>query len=478
MVHEFQNEVAAQKIAGDINTKLSRTLSSRLIQVEDHVMKSAVCSVVKLVGRLAWPDVNQVILDTVLVIARAGERLCEELLGEDCDQLIVRCLERNSAMETQCASADTVGKLIQASPSWRNCFEEQKYIEVLYDLFDSTDSQQIQGLVCRALSLLCTNSGVMWYIMSKNICTTLAKLLTQSADHDVIETLILFLLALQHQDSGHPDLHRESLLQAIILSLKKSNCEKCIHYCVQFCSSFGSLKRKHKTVLLELEMVPCLSRILQADLSPETRQMCKDLIDSLAIKVPTQKMSGVLARNKGETVKESVVPPEIHWAQNSFNVMLSVKVKGVTNSSDLLRIQDDLIIFRAVVDGVCFAFTYKLFDAVMSDHSRIRVKTSEVQISMKKVKQGKWPRLLHQKLKPANLSIDFERFVDSSDSEFCDEDEPFVLKRKKKNKAFSGKDAPKTNPGAQEPVEDSETDTTDSLENAEDPDRDRYGFFD
>ena len=54
----------------------------------------------------------------------------------------------------------------------------------------------------------------------------------------------------------------------------------------------------------------------------------------------------------------------------------------------------------------------------------------------------------------------------------------FLFTGKKKNKAFSGTDAPKKNPSAQEPVEDSETDTTDSLENAEDPDRDRYGFFD
>ena len=66
----------------------------------------------------------------------------------------------------------------------------------------------------------------------------------------------------------------------------------------------------------------------------------------------------------------------------------------------MVDISDSLCLFcRAVVDGVCFAFTYKLFDAVMSDHSRIRVKSSEVQISMKKVKQGKWPRLLHQKQK-------------------------------------------------------------------------------
>ena len=31
---------------------------------------------------------------------------------------------------------------------------------------------------------------------------------------------------------------------------------------------------------------------------------------------------------------------------------------------------------------------------------------------------------------PANLSIDFERFVDSSDSECNDEEEPFLLKSK------------------------------------------------
>ena len=38
------------------------------------------------------------------------------------------------------------------------------------------------------------------------------------------------------------------------------------------------------------------------------------------------------------------------------------------------------------------------------DHSRIRVRSSEVQISMKKVEQGRWPRLLHQKQKVSLLS--------------------------------------------------------------------------
>ena len=47
---------------------------------------------------------------------------------------------------------------------------------------------------------------------------------------------------------------------------------------------------------------------------------------------------------------------------------------------------------------------------------------------------------------------------------------------KKKKKAF--KDAPKTKSGTMEPLDDSGTDTTDSLENMDDPDRDRYSLFD
>ena len=40
------------------------------------------------------------------------------------------------------------------------------------------------------------------------------------------------------------------------------------------------------------------------------------------------------------------------------------------------------------------------------------------------------PELTDFIFQPSNLSIDFERFVDSSDSEFSNEDEPFMLKSK------------------------------------------------
>ena len=51
-----------------------------------------------------------------------------------------------------------------------------------------------------------------------------------------------------------------------------------------------------------------------------------------------------------------------------------------------------------------------------------------------------------------------------------------VVVGKKKTKAF--KNAPETKTGTVEPLDDSETDTTDSLENMDDPDRDRYSVFD
>ena len=52
-------------------------------------------------------------------------------------------------------------------------------------------------------------------------------------------------------------------------------------------------------------MFPCaFFRILQTDLSEATTEMCKDLLNSLAIKVPTQEMSGVLVRSQEEQVSK------------------------------------------------------------------------------------------------------------------------------------------------------------------------------
>ena len=43
-------------------------------ELEDSALRSAIQSVVKLVGRVGYSDVNRLILYAVLIIARAGER--------------------------------------------------------------------------------------------------------------------------------------------------------------------------------------------------------------------------------------------------------------------------------------------------------------------------------------------------------------------------------------------------------------------
>ena len=51
------------------------------------------------------------------------------------------------------------------------------------------------------------------------------------------------------------------------------------------------------------------------------------------------------------------------------------------------------------MDGLCYAFKYELFDNIIVEKSTVEVGTNVVAISMKKLKEGKWNRLLHDKVK-------------------------------------------------------------------------------
>ena len=96
------------------------------------------------------------------------------------------------------------------------------------------------------------------------------------------------------------------------------------------------------------------NRILQSDLSDETRQLCKDLNDSLAIKVPTQKMSGLHTRITEETRNERYIPlrtyrkvpkfsytrklccnlPRIQTKSPNLTVFSQEDANGIANSED------------------------------------------------------------------------------------------------------------------------------------------------
>ncbi|WAR11708.1 TDR12-like protein [Mya arenaria] len=226
-------------------------------------------------------------------------------------------------------------------------------------------------------------------------------------------------------DGGHDDFKKESLMEAIVKNLQKTDCPKCIAFCVQQCDHFASTRRKHKTFLIEHHMITILNRILDLEMPPATKQLCKDLKTSLDFKVPSEPIRGLLLK-----------PGMQHMGPMSD---------------------------RALSRGVNYGFTYRLYDRVFVEKCTWHVKQREVLVSLKKQEKGMWSRPLHDKIKHGNVVADCEHILDSSDSEEEDDQRPFLLtKGKKKKSMFRGMKQSTVQVG--EP-EDTETDTSDSLEN-------------
>ncbi|CAG2211318.1 unnamed protein product [Mytilus edulis] len=168
----------------------------------------------------------------------------------------------------------------------------------------------------------------------------------------------------------------------------------CILYGVKLCDNYCHDNRKNKTVLLEYGVAVILTRILNSvHISEDTRKHCQTLYHALVVKIPQS--TSITNRPTGhiESPKQGTK-----------------------------------------VDGKLYSFFYDLYDEVNPFKCKYEIRGSEVGISLRKVEKGQWPRLTREKIKPSNLSVDFERFVDSSsDSEVDDEERPFML-TKSKNK--------------------------------------------
>ncbi|WAR12120.1 TDRKH-like protein [Mya arenaria] len=244
-------------------------------------------------------------------------------------------------------------------------------------------------------------------------------------------------------DGGHDDFKKESLMEPIVKNLQKTDCPKCIAFCVQQCDHFASTRRKHKTFLIEHHMITILNRILDLEMPPATKQLCKDLKTSLDFKVPSEPIRGLLLKPGMQDMgpmSDSLVAPAVRWNQNSFVMLLVIKVCDVNPAAnDLVTFTEDTVSFRALSRGVNYGFTYRLYD------------------------------------RHGNVVADCEHILDSSDSEVEDDQRPFLLTKGKKKKAmFRGMKQSTVQVG--EP-EDTETDTSDSLENMDDFDnRTDYDF--
>ncbi|WAR11702.1 TDR15-like protein [Mya arenaria] len=390
--------------------------------------------------------------------------------------------EKNSSSIYQRQAADFITQAANISVRLQEAFRGQDLTDVLFELLESTMCQQVQGAVCQAFASLTSGSdGLFKYLMypGHGLVQKIVSFLSKATDHSVSEGVLSLIAALSQHDSGHDDFKKESLMEAIVKNLQKTDCPKCIAFCVQQCDHFASNRRKHKTFLIEHHMITILNRILDLEMPPATKQLCKDLKTSLDFKVPSEPIRGLLLKPGMQhmgPMSDSLVAPEVRWNQNSFVMLLVIKVCDVNPAAhDLVTFTEDTISFRALSRGVNYGFTYRLYDRVCVEKCTWHVKQREVLVSLKKQEKGMWSRPLHDKIKHGNVVADCEHILDSSDSEEKDDQRPFLLSKGKKKKAmFRG--MKQSTVQVREP-EDTETDTSDSLENMDDFDnRTDYDF--
>ncbi|XP_052233874.1 putative ATP-dependent RNA helicase TDRD12 isoform X2 [Dreissena polymorpha] len=482
-----QEPSKAMKIADEILGILGKHLPSLATSQEPTAVEGA-RFLTKLVGRLGWANVHSVILDCVLYCVRAADSLCTVLLEEGLVKLTVSCLEMNSEQVFQHQAADFIAKACSISSRLRSCYVDM-HMDVLYELLDSTSCEHVQGGVCRAFTSLCSgpDDRAFVFLMSpgRGTIQRIVGILSRSTDHLVAESVLSLISTLteiesnEDQRRNHDDLKKESLIEAIVKNLRMTDCDKCIQYSVQLCDHFASKHRKRKRFLMEQEMVPILNGLLDLQLQSSTRQLCRDLKTSLEVRVPSEPMR---AFNRPDTqpkqaATNNVITPEVRWSQNSFVVRLVIKVSDADDgSSDVVQFSDDTVTLRVATNTGNFGFSYKLYDKICISKCKVAVRSQDLLVSMTKEKKGMWSRLIHDKVKMPNVLLDCDNIVDSSDSEECNEDEPFKLTKGKKQKSFSCGLARKTL-SIPDP-QDSETDTTDSLEILEDHDRTEYDFDD
>ncbi|XP_076111418.1 uncharacterized protein LOC143079744 isoform X2 [Mytilus galloprovincialis] len=418
----------AKKAPKDIFNIVGQNLQSSPL---DLIGYKALASIIKMIGRISDPPSHQWILESLFSSARASQRLQEEIIEQECGIGIIKCLEQNCRPDIQEQAIISIDKFLEISNSFLSVFNNKRTIEILCQFLDVGERISTLVEIYTALSSLCVSSSrICEWAQNFGVCTVAQKHLEKIGETSVEEAALKYLVKLMERSADQ--LRQDKLIRAVVSVLDKSQSEKCILYGVKLCDNYCHDNRKNKTVLLEYGVAVILTRILNSvHISEDTRKHCQTLYHALVVKIPQS--TSITNRPTGhiESPKQGAQPP-VHWVQNTFIVVVSVKIKAVVTCH--IDFQPRTLEFKTKVDGKLYSFFYELYDAVNPSKCKYEIRGSEVGISLRKVEKGQWPRLLRQKQKPSNLSVDFERFVDSSsDSEVCDDERPFML-TKSKNK--------------------------------------------
>ncbi|KAL5022649.1 hypothetical protein ScPMuIL_001804 [Solemya velum] len=365
------------------------------------------------------------------------EKLSEELLSIGTALQMIRCLEQSSRKAVQVQAACAIETLAKSHIQWWTAFQDENLllVEILTDIIDVVEDTQVKCSSCRALAAVCSNSRVLSErACDAEICDILLHVLAESEEDDLIRDTLYLMDVLYSQASQHSGFQKESLIQTVIGKLKGAQTSELIKAGVKFCNSFSQRSRKNKTRLLEIGLVPIL-KSFQGLFLRSCYNLVSGLLDSLIVNVPKE---GTIRNKPSHPVKNQQrqgCSPEVRWSQNTFRLVLSIRAEGVNPESNPVHLEETSITFDTVAGDVHYFFQYDLYDKIQQANSYILVKAHEVLVSLRKVEKGKWSRLLHQKQKLPNISVDYERYVDSSsDSEVDEEEQPFLLKKAKQRR--------------------------------------------
>ncbi|XP_078337026.1 uncharacterized protein LOC111136315 isoform X2 [Crassostrea virginica] len=400
----------------------------------DLVAFRGLAAIIKLIGRLSDDNAHKCLLRSLVVAAEASDRLAEEIVNQDGDHSVIQCLEQKSHPEIQGQAVDAIFRLISCNNRFVKAFSDATVLEVLCEILEVAEESDIICGAGKALNIICQKSkNASEIVYHFKVCQLITDALGRTNDTSAVQSLLDLVVTLVEKNGKKEPLHNERLAKVVVSKMGAFlTHDMCIVCGVRYCENLCKENRKKKTFLLEQGVVVILKKALkQQILSQETLEMCERLINHLVIQVP---ISGAIY-NKPINPKRSGLPlqrlvPSITWFQNKRNVILEIHVPQA--GADPVTLTQTRFFFRSAVDEISYEVNYELYRKILPNSCRVSINRSEVWVKLKKEEPGNWPRLLKQKTKSPNIRVNYDKFADSSSEEdVSDENDPFLLKKRK-----------------------------------------------
>ncbi|XP_061163126.1 putative ATP-dependent RNA helicase TDRD12 isoform X2 [Saccostrea echinata] len=435
----------------------------------DLVGYRGLAAIIKLIGRLTDDTAHKCLLESLLIAAENNDRLAEEIVNQDGDHCVIQCLDQKSRPKIQTQALEAIYRLIKCNNRFVKAFSDASVLECLCEILEVAEEPEILYGTGRALNIICKQSkSASDIVYHFKVCELITESLKRTDDLQACQSLMQFLVTLVNKNGKREPLHNEKLAKVVVSKMSSFLDDMCISCGVTYCENLCKENRKKKTFLLEQGVVVILKKaIKQQKLCPETYGKCERFLNSLVIQVPTSSSinSKPIHPSRSGYPRQTLVPI-ITWAQNKRNVILAVRVARAGDAP--VKVNQNSFFFRTVVDDTLYEAKYELFGRIQPDACHVSVKRSEVLVKLRKDEPGSWPRLLKLKTKFPNISLDYDKFAcSSSEEDISDDNNPFVLKKRKVKKFPKDMKRPKglaVGEGYQESEEDSEEDEDDSEE--------------